>query len=88
MARTLDGYGYEGGRCRVPFGQITQKMISRMRSTSSRGKTDRNTGTISGWYPSRKMSGHILAESHRIELPYFLEFELDEDILNQFDKPP
>jgi hypothetical protein len=88
MARTFDCYGYEGCRYRVPFGQINQKMISRMRSTSSRGKADRNTDTISGWYPSRKMPGLVRAESNRTELPYFLVFELNEDFINQFDKPP
>ena len=88
MARTLDSYGHGDYRCRFAFWQITQVMISHIRGTPSSDNRDGNTCNISIWYPSKKMSGLIRAESRRTELPSLLEFENDDDTLKQFEKPP
>jgi hypothetical protein len=87
MARTLDGNGHGGYRCRFTLRQITQEMISHIHSTSF-SNPDRNVCNNRGWYPSKRMSGLIRAESRRIELLYPLEFEHDEDVLKKRDKPP
>lgn len=86
MARALDGH--RGYRCRFEFRQITQEMISLIRGTPSSINPGGNTCNISVGYPSKKISGLIRAESRRIELPYLLEFEHDDDVLKQFDQPP
>jgi hypothetical protein len=88
MARALDGHGHEGYRCRFEFRQITQEMISLIRGSPPNRNPDGNKCNISVWYPSKKMSGLIQAESRRIEFPCLLEFEYDDDALEQFNQPP
>jgi hypothetical protein len=88
MARALDGHGLEGYCCRLEFRQITQETISLIRGSPSSRNPDGNKGNINVWYPSKKMTGLIQAESRRIEFPSLLEFEYDDDALEQFNQPP
>ena len=45
-------------------------------------------GNMPVWYPSKKMQCIIKAESTKVEFPFLLQAEHDDDVLEMWDQPP
>lgn len=88
MAKALDGHGHEAYCCRLEFRPITQEMIALIRGSPPSHNPHGNKGNIRVWYPSKKMSGFIKAESLRVEFPWVLAADYDDDVIEYFDQPP
>jgi putative transposase len=87
MAKALDDHGLESNFCRLESRQITQEMIALIRGSPPSHNPHGNKDNIRVWYPSKKMSGIIKAESRRVEFPWVMEAEYDDDVLEYFDQP-
>jgi hypothetical protein len=88
MSKELDGCCLKVKSHQFFFNQEIQELIARVRTSrlSSDQYSIRGSNCIR--YPSEKMSSLIQAESRRIEFPCLLEFECDDDALEQFNQPP
>jgi hypothetical protein len=85
MARSLDRRGLEVYGCRLAFKKETQEMIAFIRSSSPSRNPWGSKGNMCVWYPSEKMECIIKAESRKVEFPWVLEAEYDDDVLGYFD---
>jgi len=88
MAKALDGHGLEAYCRRLAFTQEARDMIALIRGSFPSRNPHGNIGRGRVWYPSKKMSSIIKAESRRIELAGVLEAEHDNDVLELFDQIP
>lgn len=68
--------------------EITQKLISNIRSSDPARRVESKKNNVSGRYPSKKNGKTIQFESHKVELPFIYELEYDERVLEYFDQPP
>ena len=76
MARNLDEHALETYCRRLGFfKEETQKIITRIHASKSRGDLYHIRGSTCIGYPSKKMGGIIRAESRMVEFPSILEFE-------------
>ena len=65
----------------------TEKRLTDIRAVPPNHHTHGNKGNARVWYPSKKMSSSIKAESRRVEFPWALEAEYDDGVLKHFDQP-
>src|SRR5258708_3965344 len=88
MAKALDGHGLEACCRGIALKKEVQDMIALIRSSPPSQNLEEHKGNIRIWYPSKKMQSIIKAESRRVEFPWVLEDEYDDDVLEYFDQPP
>jgi putative transposase len=75
MVKPLYGQALETYFRRLGFKEETQKLIELIRSSPPGGDLRGIRGDTGIWYPSRKMSCIIQAESRKIEFSSILELE-------------
>jgi putative transposase len=88
MAKALDGtalYAYFRG---LGFSRETQEVLIHIRSSPPRRTPGARRGNMPVWYPSKKMQCIIKAESTKVEFPFLLQAEHDDDVLEMWDQPP
>src|SRR2546429_1219407 len=88
MAKALDGTALYTYFRRLGFGRETQELLSSIRSSPPSRTPGARRGNMPVWYPSKKMQCIIKAESTKVEFPFLLQVEHDDDVLEMWDKPP
>jgi putative transposase len=87
VTRPLDGLALHTYCRRLGFSQDAETLIATIRSSPPHRTPRGNHGNMPVWYPSKKMSCVIKAESHRVEFAFLLEAEYGDDVLEYFDQP-
>ncbi len=88
MARPLDGIAFPAYVRRLNLSQEAQELLAHIRfSPPSRTPRARQDNTPV-WYPSKKMQCIIKAESAKVEFPFLLAAEHNDDVLEVWDQPP
>ena len=88
MGKPLDGVELLAYCHRLGFPQETQELLSFIRSSPPSRTPGAHRGNMPVWYPSKKMQCIIKAESTKVEFPFLLQAEHDQDILEVWDQPP
>ncbi len=88
MAKALDGTALYTYFRRLGFSQETQALLIRIRSSPPSRTPGAHRGNMPVWYPSKKMQCIIKAESTKVEFPFLLQAEHDDDVLEIWDQPP
>ena len=88
MAKALDGTALYTYFRRLGFPRETQDMLIRIRSSPPSRTPGARRGNMPVWYPSPKMHCIIKAESAKVEFPFLLQAEHDDDVLEMWDQPP
>ena len=88
MARPLDGIVGLSYFRRLGFSKETQELLTHIRSSPPSRTPGNHRGNMPVWYPSKKMQCIIKAESAKVEFPFLLAAEHDDDILEVWDQPP
>src|SRR5216684_9289987 len=88
MARPLDGIGLLAYCRRHGLGRVTQELLAHIRSSPPSRTPGARRGNMPVWYPSKKMQCIIKAESTKVEFPFLLRAEYDQEILEMWDQPP
>jgi putative transposase len=65
-----------------------REVINTIRSSEPSRRVQSTPKSVSGQYPSIKMGCSIQFESHKVELPFLVEYENDEDVIEYYDQPP
>ncbi len=88
MAKALDGTALYTYFRRLGFPRETQDMLIHIRSSPPSRTPGARRGNMPVWYPSPKMQCIIKAESTKVEFPFLLQAEHDDDVLEMWDQPP
>src|SRR5437899_11421169 len=88
MAKALDGTALYTYFRRLGFPRETQDMLIHIRSSPPSRTPSARRGNMPVWYPSPKMHCIIKAESAKVEFPFLLQAEHDDDVLEMWDQPP
>ncbi len=88
MAKALDGTALYTYFRRLGFARETQDQLIHIRSSPPSRTLGARRGNMPVWYPSKKMQCMIKAESAKVEFPFLLQAEHDEDVLEMWDQPP
>jgi len=88
MAKALDGTALYTYFRRLGFPRETQDMLIHIRSSPPSRTLGARRGNMPVWYPSPKMQCIIKAESAKVEFPFLLQAEHDDDVLEIWDQPP
>lgn len=88
MRRPLDGLALLPYGHRLGFLTETQTLLAQIRSSLPSRTPGARRGNMPVWYPSTKMRCIIKAESAKVEFPFLLHAEHDEDTLEVWDQPP
>ncbi len=88
MAKALDGTALYTYFRRLGFSRETQALLMRIRSSPPSRTPGARRGNMPVWYPSKKMQCIIKAESTKVEFPFLLAAEHDDDVLEIWDQPP
>ncbi len=88
MARALDGTALYTYFRRLGFPRETQELLMHIRSSPPSRTPGARRGNMPVWYPSKKMQCIIKAESTKVEFPFLLQAEHDDDVLEVWDQPP
>ncbi len=88
MAKALDGTALYTYFRRLGFPRETQDMLIHIRSSPPSRTPGARRGNMPVWYPSPKMHCIIKAESAKVEFPFLLQAEHDDDVLEMWDQPP
>ena len=88
MAKALDGIALYTYFRRLGFSRETQELLIRIRSSPPSRTPGARRGNMPVWYPSQKMHCIIKAESSKVEFPFLLQAEHDDDVLEMWDQPP
>ncbi len=88
MAKALDGTALYTYFRRLGFPRETQDMLIHIRSSPPSRTPGARRGNMPVWYPSPKMQCIIKAESAKVEFPFLLQAEHDDDVLEMWDQPP
>jgi putative transposase len=88
MRRPLDGLALLAYCRRLGFPLETQDLLAQIRSSPPSRTPGARRGNMPVWYPSTKMQCIIKAESAKVEFPFLLQAEHDDDILEVWDQPP
>src|SRR5712672_3970923 len=88
MARPLDGIGLLAYCRRHGFSRETQELRAHIRSSPPSRTPGARRGNMPVWYPSKKMQCIMKAESTKVEFPFLLTVEHDDDVLEVWDQPP
>ncbi len=65
----------------------TEKIIRQVRDNDPFRRVHGGRSNVAGRYPSRKMGCMIQFESHKVEFPFAVSFENDDEILEFYDQP-
>jgi hypothetical protein len=88
MAKALDGTALYAYFRRLGFSRETQEVLIHIRSSPPSRTPGARRGNMPVWYPSKKMQCVIKAESTKVEFPFLLQAEHDDDVLEVWDQPP
>jgi len=88
MAKPLDGIEFLAYCHRLHFPKETQELLTFIRSSPPSRTPGARHGNMPVWYPSKKMQCIIKAESAKVEFPFLLQVEHDQEILEVWDQPP
>jgi putative transposase len=88
MTKVLDGTALYTYFRRLGFSRETQEMLIHIRSSPPSRTPGARRGNMPVWYPSKKMQCIIKAESTKVEFPFLLQAEHDDDVLEVWDQPP
>jgi len=88
MAKPLDGIEFLAYCHRLNFPKETQALLTSIRSSPPSRTPGARHGNMPVWYPSKKMQCIIKAESTKVEFPFLLQAEHDQEILEVWDQPP
>ena len=88
MAKALDGTALYTYFRRLGFSRETQDVLIQIRSSPPSRTPGARRGNMPVWYPSKKMHCIIKAESTKVEFPFLLQAEHDDDVLEMWDQPP
>ncbi len=88
MAKALDGTALYTYFRRLGFPRETQDLLTHIRSSPPSRTPSARRGNMPVWYPSPKMQCIIKAESAKVEFPFLLQAEHDDDVLEVWDQPP
>ena len=88
MVKALDGTALYTYFRRLSFSRETQALLIRIRSSPPSRTPGASRGNMPVWYPSKKMRCIIKAESTKVEFPFLLQAEHDDDVLEIWDQPP
>jgi putative transposase len=88
MAKALDGTALYTYFRRLGFSRETQEVLMHIRSSPPSRTPGARRGNMPVWYPSKKMQCIIKAESTKVEFPFLLQAEHDDDVLEVWDQPP
>src|SRR6266566_4604864 len=88
MAKPLDGIEFLAYCHRLHFPKETQELLMSIRSSPPNRTPGARHGNMPVWYPSKKMQCIIKAESTKVEFPFLLQAEHDDDVLEMWDQPP
>jgi putative transposase len=88
MAKALDGTALYTYFRRLGFSRETQALLIQIRSSPPSRTPGARRGNMPVWYPSKKMQCIIKAESTKVEFPFLLQAEHDDDVLEIWDQPP
>src|SRR3989440_10148752 len=88
MAKPLDGIELLAYFHRLNFSKETQALLTSIRSSPPSRTPGARHGNMPVWYPSKKMQCIIKAESTKVEFPFLLQAEHDQEILEVWDQPP
>ncbi len=88
MARPLDGIALLAYIRRLKLSKETHELLTHIRSSPPSRTPGARRGNMPVWYPSKKMQCIIKAESTKVEFPFLLTAEHDDDVLEIWDQPP
>src|SRR6266704_2210411 len=88
MARPLDGIALLAYTRRLKLSKESYELLTRIRSSPPSRTPGARRGNMPVWYPSKKMHCIIKAESTKVEFPFLLAAEHDDDVLEIWDQPP
>jgi len=88
MTRPLDGTALLTYFRRLKLSKEAQKLVTEIRDSPPSRTPGAHRGNMPVWYPSKKMQCIIKAESTKVELPFLLTAEHDDDVLEVWDQPP
>jgi putative transposase len=88
MTKPLDGIGLLTYCHRLRFPKETQELLASIRDSPPSRTPGARLGNMPVWYPSKKMQCIIKAESTKVEFPFLLQAEYDQNILEVWDQPP
>src|SRR5436305_3517003 len=88
MARPLDGIALLAYTRRLKLPKETYDLLTHIRSSPPTRTPGARRGNMPVWYPSKKMQCIIKAESTKVEFPFLLTAEHDDDVLEIWDQPP
>lgn len=88
MTKALDGTALYTYFRRLGFGRETQELLIGIRTSPPSRTPGARRGNMPVWYPSKKMQCIIKAESTKVEFPFLLQVEHDDDVLEMWDQPP
>ncbi len=88
MAKPLDGIVLLAYFRRLRFSQEAQDLLIHIRTSPPSRTPEARRGNMPVWYPSKKMQCIVKAESAKVEFPFLLAAEHDDDILEVWDQPP
>jgi len=88
MAKALDGTALYTYFRRLGVPRETQALLIHIRSSPPSRTPGAHRGNMPVWYPSKKMQCIIKAESTKVEFPFLLQAEHDDDVLEMWDQPP
>jgi putative transposase len=88
MARPLDNTALLAYFRRLKLSKEAQELLTHIRTSPPSRTPGARRGNMPIWYPSKKMSCIIKAESHKVEFAFLLQVEHDDDVLEVWDQPP
>ena len=88
MARPLDGIALLAYTRRLKLSKESYELLTRIRSSPPSRTPGARRGNMPVWYPSKKMHCIMKAESTKVEFPFLLAAEHDDDVLEIWDQPP
>ena len=88
MARPLDGIALLAYTRRLKLSKETSELLTHIRSSPPSRTPGARRGNMPVWYPSKKMQCIIKAESTKVEFPFLLTAEHDDEVLEIWDQPP
>src|SRR5438874_7046988 len=88
MANPLYGIALQSYFRRQNFPRETQELLMHIRNSPPSRTPGARRGNMPIWYPSKKMQCIIKAESIKVEFPFLLQAEHDDDVLEMWDQPP
>src|SRR6266702_5287988 len=88
MAKPLDGVALPAYFRRLGYERSTRNLLIHIRNSPPSRTPGARRGNMPVWYPSKKMQCIIKAESAKVEFPFLLQAEHDDDVLEMWDQPP